>query len=866
MEAARANPRPLIESCFKVITKGLGGMPPVSLLKLNKPQLRVDAAIQKARAMGIPPRIIVLKARQPGISTLCAGYIFSTAFSRPFSQSMIVAHLDESAEKLFAKTVFMLEQLPADFRPTFRPPRKDHLTLDGMVCLDGVRELRSSIMVGTASGHELWRGLTLQAVHLSEFARFPYPRETLLGILQSVPATADSLVVIESTAQGMGDVFHQEWCRAEAGESGFIPVFIPWYELPDAELPVPPGFVLTPEEQALMEQYPISLPAIVWRRWKLGTECGGDLDLFNQEFPTTPASAFLVTGRPCFPIGVLQELYDVARTVPMRRGRWNGERGFVPFSGGELVVWSDPKPGHEYVVSADPSEGTASKDSDPACIQVFDRTEERQVAEWHGKVTPNELADIMIGIGRWYNTAILAPELQGGHGYVIIEVLKERFYPNIYVYTRTDRIKGSTSNFLGWECVDPASLILTADLEWVRADSIRVGDEVLGCGEQVSGLGRGSGIPIRLQTVTDVQQFRAPRVDVELEDGTCTRVSENHPLLVMRNSRKDLGWQWMVASRVHPGDSVKVFPTWVTDRSYEAGRLSAFLDGEGHLSRRGTRDGGFHMLVSQSEGALADEIVELWKRLGFAAAVKRFRRERRPHEKVMITSGMIQVVEVLRALGRLRPTRLLRKFREFSRQTMGTLRAVPAIKVRAVRPAGRGAVVGLTTNPDHTLIADGVVGHNTNHRTRTLMIDSMHWALANRAISILSPECIREAMEFQRHHLTGRPEGLGHDDRIIALMIAYRVHLESPMQRTGMPPRVNIPGEELGVGTSAAKAPEGTGDVTEGLGKQVWDEVERELSKRKAKSGPSWMDYAQPDSPIDLEDEGEDWYPPGGFY
>jgi len=356
----------------------------------------------------------------------------------------------------------------------------------------------------------------------------------------------------------------------------------------------------------------------------------------------------------------------------------------------------------------------------------------------------------------------------------------------------------------------------------------------LGCAEVVQGRGKGSGIPLGVQTVTHVRQFVAPKLQITLETGQVTKVSSNHPFLVMRRSRKDLGWQWMVASDVQPGDAVKAIPTWEAARSYDAGRLSAFLDGEGHLVRSNPQ-GGLTLGISQAEGLLADEILGLWRTLGFAASVKRFRRERRPHEKPLTVSGLAQLPEVLRALGVLRPSRLLRRFQELS-DRIGTLRTFPMARVVAVEPLSDGLVVGLTTGPDHTLIADGIVGHNTSHRTRPLLIDSMHQALAEQPAEILlrDPDTIMEMLEFQYLDRT-HAAGLHHDDRAMAMMIAYRVHLEMPMAATGMPPRVRWEAPE-------ARQPKTEGEPLRNWQAQAWDDVDGDMkSVQQPRTG--FLDY-----------------------
>ncbi len=81
-------------------------------------------------------------------------------------------------------------------------------------------------------------------VHASEFAFWPGDkRETWIGVMQAVPAERGTLVIIESTANGF-DEFHELWEAAVNGESDFVPMFFPWYELPEYRKPAEPGLSL----------------------------------------------------------------------------------------------------------------------------------------------------------------------------------------------------------------------------------------------------------------------------------------------------------------------------------------------------------------------------------------------------------------------------------------------------------------------------------------------------------------------------------------------------------------------------------------------------------------------------------------------
>jgi hypothetical protein len=467
MQAARKNPRRWLERVFYITTKGNPGQPPVMPLVFNDPQADINDAILDQRKKNRPPRIIVLKSRQPGISTLSCGFVTATAWAVPHSTSMILTHLDESSVKMLGKCAFGLDNLPPEIKPVEKRRKTDLIKLDHIQCSDGQVQLNSEIQVSTASGHELWRGMTIRVAHLSEFSRFPYPGKTLGGLLQSVPKTPESLVVIESTANGEGDAFHEEWLRAESGESDFVPIFIPWWKLPDARLPVPVGFRATKNELDLKKHYKLSEEQLVWYRYVSVTECSGDPDMFNQEFPATPALAFITTGKPAFPTKPLSEMYERARKKePMRGEVLETESGprFSRDGDGCLAIYIPPKAEHDYTIGGDPAAGVEGGDF--SCAAVYDRQTSEIVAVWHGTITPIEFGQRMMQLGLFYNTAWLAPECNGGHGFSVISEMKQCFYPKIYVYTRQDKIRNTITNFLGWETTFRTRGLLFDSMHW----------------------------------------------------------------------------------------------------------------------------------------------------------------------------------------------------------------------------------------------------------------------------------------------------------------------------------------------------------------------------------------------------------------
>lgn len=463
LAAAQQDPQELIQRCFSIQTKGLPGQALVDRLRFNTAQLKIHDALMAQRRAGRPPRAIVLKARQPGASSLCAAYAAAMMVSRPYAQSLIVAHVDSAALKLLQKVKFMLENMPEELRPFIRSDRREELTLWGLPCSDGDGrnreiQLRTGCYIGTATGQEIWRGMTIQCAHLSEASAYPRAEETFLGVMQAVPSTPQSLVVVESTARGMGNLFHEEWQRAEAGESEFVPVFIGWWEIDENRMVVPKDFQLEPEERELKRAFGLANEQLQWRRYAIHTSCGGDVDLFDQEHPSSSSVAFTVSGRPAFPVPILREMHEQAeKLVPLRaaegtfpaQGVIDVEGQFHRLARGPFTIYRPPHPDHEYVVSADVAAGVEG--GDYSCAQVFDRTTEEQVAIWHGHMTPVQFALVCAGIGMLYHKAIMVPEVTGGWGYTVVEELKRLQYPRLYIWVRHDKVRNMVTNFYGWE-------------------------------------------------------------------------------------------------------------------------------------------------------------------------------------------------------------------------------------------------------------------------------------------------------------------------------------------------------------------------------------------------------------------------------
>lgn len=422
-----------IENCLKIKTKSGTVVP----FRLNDAQRKLYAVAKRQQDAGKPVRLIILKARQLGFSTLTEGLIFHACATRKNVNALIVAHREDATANLFRMSKLFYDELPAPVKPMLRASNAQELVFENPSKLRSEREarpgLRSRIRCATAGGRGIGRSDTLQCVHLSEYAFWPDGADgkasTLAGILQAVPSLPGTMVVIESTANGFED-FKERWDAAVAGENDFEPVFFAWFENPDYSMPVVPGTEWTPEERELRDAYRLTDEQLQWRRWCIANNCGGSLDMFRQEYPASPGEAFLHSGTGVF---------DNEQIV-LRLERLPGPAGRGEFADGEwtesetgaITLYELPEEGVPYVLGGD----TAGEGSDYFTAIVIDNVSGRIAAKLRQKYSEPEYVRQIFALGRFYNDALVAIETNFST-YPVMK-LQEMEYPNQYSRERED--------------------------------------------------------------------------------------------------------------------------------------------------------------------------------------------------------------------------------------------------------------------------------------------------------------------------------------------------------------------------------------------------------------------------------------------
>lgn len=275
-------------------------------------------------------------------------------------------------------------------------------------------------------------------------------------------------------------------------------------------------------------------------------------------------------------------------------------------------------------------------------------------------------------------------------------------------------------------CVAPETRVLTADLRWVSADQLRVGDEIIGFDESVQrGMGQRRKYRKASVTRTGRRDLGRRRIVTDLSEIT---VSDEHLFLCSdfpgkirdRSTTPEIpsGRQrWLRADQLRQGDQIVFFNTpWSDGNSHTHGYLRGIADGEGHIT---TDQGSVVLGIAQNPGVVFDEIGQALRRLGFNA-VQRNANGGRVCQNWEV-SGFEQV---LRFLGEVRPARLLGKAElvyddraitsgqklHNRKQNFATVESVEAI--------GVGQVVTMETSTK-TLVTEGLLSHNSSVNDRT---------------------------------------------------------------------------------------------------------------------------------------------------
>lgn len=224
-----------------------------------------------------------------GISTYVGARFFHKATHRRGLRVFILTHHQDATDTLFGMVDRFYNGLPEPVKPALGMANAKALAFP---------LLDSDYSVGTAGTKATGRSQTIQLLHGSEVAFWANPAAHFAGVVQAVTKADDTEIIMESTANGMGDEFHKRWRDAETGKSEYIAIFLPWFWDERYRRPVTKEFVLDPEEIEYAETYQLTFEQMAWRRNTISEL--RDPHLFKQEYPANAAEAFQASGHNSF--------------------------------------------------------------------------------------------------------------------------------------------------------------------------------------------------------------------------------------------------------------------------------------------------------------------------------------------------------------------------------------------------------------------------------------------------------------------------------------------------------------------------------------------------------------------------------------
>jgi len=282
----------------------------------NNAQRALHRRIEEQKAKTGRVRTIVLKARQMGISTYVAARFYKATTAAPGLRTQIIGHEKPASRNLFNLVKRFHDNIPPEHRASVGTSNAEELIFDS---------IDSGYMVSVATLEGSGRSSTAQFLHASEAAFWTSLQEQLAGLVQTIPDIDGTEIILETTGNQFGDEFHQLWRRAEAGESEFMAVFLPWSIDPSYRTKLPEDFTMTTEEKALATLHGLDAEQINWRRNKI-SQLGSE-DYFKREYPIVPDEAFMASQFDSF---ITADLVMAARKA----------KDIEPY--GPLIVGVDP--------------------------------------------------------------------------------------------------------------------------------------------------------------------------------------------------------------------------------------------------------------------------------------------------------------------------------------------------------------------------------------------------------------------------------------------------------------------------------------------------------------------------------------------
>lgn len=434
---------------------------------------------------GMPIDLVVLKARQFGISTFFCAWLFWHMWRKNQIRTMIAVAKKGAQMNVMMETMDRFYQsLPEGFRPTLRSKGGERLSKEEVYFDDR----KSGANIVAADLKDSGRSDALDHAFWTEVGSCRRAEEFSKEFIPAMGQRKDTTLVLESTAAP--GYFRSKYVGAKSRDAG---IFLPWSAAPEmysrklftdtkggrkilrdakTEEIVQITKVDRKEMEFLSRQHeqindiigkdilmPVTEEQMWWWHWYCDTQYEGDEDFMRQEFPRDDISAFeygaVSAFKMCLPIirksvedgllecpdaanGLLTAHTDIADTsVEEHLITFEEEDRHSRFFQEEepgLAIFTPPVPGYIYTIGVDVADdvGTAQDEGEAnfSVICVFCCNTREQVAEWRGQMDPHSFGDEVAKVGYFYNTALVCVEYNNIGVTTIDRLTKYLQYPN----------------------------------------------------------------------------------------------------------------------------------------------------------------------------------------------------------------------------------------------------------------------------------------------------------------------------------------------------------------------------------------------------------------------------------------------------
>lgn len=293
---------------------------------------------------------IVLACRQSGKSISSVGYLLWYVLFHPEQNVAILANKGSTAREMLARITLMLENLPFFLQPGCKALNKGNIDFSN----------NSRIIASATSGSSI-RGMSINLLFLDEFAFVENATEFYTSTYPVISSGKSTKIIITSTANGIGNIFHKLWEGALQGINEFKPFRVDWWDVPGRD-----------------------------EEWKKETISNTSELQFEQEFGNT----FLGTSNTLIRGDVLLGL----KAAPPKAIE------------DDTFIYEFPDEEHNYIMTVDTSKG---RGQDYTTFNIIDISVQpfRQVAVYRNNtVSPMVVPTIVYNWAKKYNNAYVIVE------------------------------------------------------------------------------------------------------------------------------------------------------------------------------------------------------------------------------------------------------------------------------------------------------------------------------------------------------------------------------------------------------------------------------------------------------------------------